>query len=84
MKILGAEESLATTGASKGKANTAHWVFNTHADPALVTVRNAADDGVTGIFRIAGLSGKVISTDIGVGFLGATTLKIIPVVSTGY
>tara|TARA_R110000772_G_scaffold194993_2_gene305711 strand:- start:2490 stop:2744 length:255 start_codon:yes stop_codon:yes gene_type:complete len=84
MKILGAEEALATTGTAKGKTGTAHWVFNTHADPALLTIRNAADDGVTGIVRISGVSGTVIHTDIGVGFLGATTIKIIPIVNSGF
>ena len=82
MKIIGAEEALAT-GATKGKTTTAHYVFNDGAKQA-VTIRNAADTGDTGSVRINANSGVVIHTDIGVGFRGATTLFITPVVSSGY
>ena len=46
MKIIGAEEALAT-GTTKGKTVTAHYVFNTGSVGA-VTIRNADDDGDTG------------------------------------
>jgi len=82
MKVLGAEEALAT-GATKGKSNTAHYVFNNGSKQA-VTIRNAADDGDTGSIRINANSGVIIHTDIGVGFRGATSLFITPVVSSGY
>ena len=43
MKIIGAEEALAT-GTTKGKTATAHYVFNNGSKQA-VTIRNADDDG---------------------------------------
>jgi hypothetical protein len=82
MKIIGAEEGL-TTGSTRGKSHTAHYVFNA-GSIAAVTVRNAADDGDTGSIRINANSGVVIHTDVGVGFRGATDFKITPVVSSGY
>ena len=82
MKIIGAEEGL-TTGSTRGKSHTAHYVFNA-GSIAAVTIRNAADDGDTGSIRINANSGVVIHTDVGVGFRGATDLKITPVVSSGY
>jgi hypothetical protein len=82
MKIIGAEEALAT-GATKGKSHTAHYVFNNGSKQA-VTIRNAADDGDTGSIRINANAGVVISTDIGVGFRGATSLFITPIVSVGF
>jgi hypothetical protein len=82
MKIIGAEEGL-TTGSTRGKSHTAHYVFN-NGSKAAVTIRNAADDGDTGSVRINANSGVVIHTDVGVGFRGATDFKITPVVSSGY
>ena len=82
MKIIGAEEGL-TTGSSRGKSHTAHYVFNNGSKQA-VTIRNAADDGDTGSIRINANAGVVIHTDVGVGFRGATSLFITPVVSSGY
>ena len=82
MKIIGAEEGL-TTGSTRGKSHTAHYVFNA-GTLAAVTVRNAADDGDTGSIRINANTGVVIHTDVGVGFRGATDFKITPVVSSGY
>jgi len=82
MKIIGAEEALAT-GSTKGKSHTAHYVFNNGSKQA-VTIRNAADDGDTGSIRINANAGVVISTDIGVGFRGATSLFITPIVSVGF
>ena len=82
MKIIGAEEALAT-GTTKGKSHTAHYVFNNGSKQA-VTIRNAADDGDTGSIRINANTGVVISTDIGVGFRGATSLFITPIVSVGF
>ena len=82
MKIIGAEEALATA-ATRGKSHTAHYVFNNGSKQA-VTIRNAADDGDTGSVRINANSGVVIHTDVGVGFRGATSLFITPVVSSGY
>ena len=82
MKIIGAEEGL-TTGSTRGKSHTAHYVFNNGSKQA-VTIRNAADDGDTGSIRINANSGVVIHTDVGVGFRGATDFKITPVVSSGY
>ena len=82
MKIIGAEEALATA-ATRGKSHTAHYVFNNGSKQA-VTIRNAADDGDTGSIRINANSGVVIHTDVGVGFRGATDFKITPVVSSGY
>ena len=55
MKIIGAEEGL-TTGSTRGKSHTAHYVFNA-GSIAAVTVRNAADDGDTGSIRINANSG---------------------------
>ena len=49
-----------------------------------VTIRNAADDGDTGSVRINANSGVIIHTDIGVGFRGATSLFITPIVSAGF
>ena len=82
MKIIGAEEALATN-TTRGKSHTAHYVFNA-GSIAAVTIRNAADDGDTGSIRINANSGVVIHTDVGVGFRGATDFKITPVVSSGY
>ena len=82
MKIIGAEEALATA-ATRGKSHTAHYVFNNGSKQA-VTIRNAADDGDTGSVRINANAGVIIHTDIGVGFRGATSLFITPVVSSGY
>ena len=82
MKIIGAEEALAT-GTTKGKDHTAHYVFNNGSKSA-VTIRNAADDGDTGSIRINANAGVVIHTDIGVGMRGATDLKITPIVSAGF
>ena len=82
MKIIGAEEGL-TTGSTRGKSHTAHYVFNNGSKQA-VTIRNAADDGDTGSIRINANAGVVISTDIGVGFRGATSLFITPIVSVGF
>ena len=82
MKIIGAEEGL-TTGSTRGKSHTAHYVFNNGSKQA-VTIRNAADDGDTGSVRINANAGVIIHTDIGVGFRGATSLFITPVVSSGY
>jgi len=82
MKIIGAEEGL-TTGSTRGKSHTAHYVFNNGSKQA-VTIRNAADDGDTGSIRINANAGVVIHTDVGVGFRGATSLFITPVVSSGY
>ena len=82
MKIIGAEEALAT-GSTKGKSHTAHYVFNNGSKQA-VTIRNAADDGDTGSIRINANAGVVISTDIGVGFRGASSLFITPIVSVGF
>ena len=48
-----------------------------------VTIRNAADDGDTGSIRINANSGIIIHTDAGVGFRGATSLFITPIVSQG-
>ena len=61
----------------------AHYVFNNGSKQA-VTIRNAADDGDTGSIRINANAGVVISTDIGVGFRGATSLFITPIVSVGF
>lgn len=83
MKIIGAEEGL-TTGSTRGKSHTAHYVYNAAGATAAVTVRNAADDGDTGSIRINAGQGVVIHTDAGVGFRGATDFKITPVVSSGY
>ena len=82
MKIIGAEEALATA-ATKGKSHTAHYVFNNGAKQA-VTIRNAADDGDTGSIRINANSGVVIHTEIGIGMRGATSLFITPIVSAGF
>ena len=82
MKIIGAEEALAT-GTTKGKDHTAHYVFNNGSKSA-VTIRNAADDGDTGSIRINANAGVVIHTDIGVGMRGASDLKITPIVSAGF
>ena len=82
MKIIGAEEALATN-ATRGKSHTAHYVFNT-GSLAAVTIRNAADDGDTGSVRINANAGMIIHTDIGVGFRGATDFKITPIVSAGF
>ena len=82
MKIIGAEEALATN-ATRGKSHTAHYVFNNGSKQA-VTIRNAADDGDTGSIRINANAGVVIHTDIGVGMRGATDLKITPIVSAGF
>ena len=82
MKIIGAEEGL-TTGSTRGKSHTAHYVFSNGSKQA-VTIRNAADDGDTGSIRINANAGVVIHTDVGVGFRGATSLFITPVVSSGY
>ena len=82
MKIIGAEEALAT-GATKGKTATAHYVFN-NGSKAAVTIRNAADDGDTGSIRINANSGVIIHTDIGVGMRGANSLFITPIVSAGF
>lgn len=82
MKIIGAEEGL-TTGSTRGKSHTAHYVFNNGSKQS-VTIRNAADDGDTGSVRINANAGVVIHTDVGVGFRGATSLFITPVVSSGY
>jgi|TARA_B100000085_G_scaffold260472_1_gene264013 hypothetical protein len=82
MKIIGAEEALAT-GSTKGKSHTAHYVFNNGSKQA-VTIRNAADNGDTGSIRINANSGVVIHTDIGVGMRGASSLFITPIVSAGF
>ena len=82
MKIIGAEEALAT-GTTKGKDHTAHYVFNNGSKQA-VTIRNAADNGDTGSVRINANSGVIIHTDIGVGMRGATSLFITPIVSAGF
>ena len=82
MKIIGAEEGL-TTGSTRGKSHTAHYVFNNGSKQS-VTISNAADDGDTGSVRINANAGVVIHTDVGVGFRGATSLFITPVVSSGY
>ena len=82
MKIIGAEEGL-TTGSTRGKSHTAHYVFNNGSKQS-VTIRNVADDGDTGSVRINANAGVVIHTDVGVGFRGATSLFITPVVSSGY
>ena len=82
MKIIGAEEALATN-ATRGKSHTAHYVFNNGSKQA-VTIRNADDDGDTGSIRINANSGVVIHTDIGVGMRGASSLFITPIVSAGF
>ena len=82
MKIIGAEEALAT-GTTKGKSNTAHYVFNNGSKQS-VKIRNAADDGDTGSIKINANTGVIIHTDIGVGFRGATSLFITPIVSAGF
>ena len=82
MKIIGAEEALATN-ATRGKSHTAHYVFNNGSKQA-VTIRNAADDGDTGSIRINANAGIIIHTDAGVGFRGATSLFITPIVSAGF
>ena len=82
MKIIGAEEALAT-GSTKGKTTTAHYVFNT-GSVGSVTIRNSADDGDTGSIRIGANAGVVIHTDTGVGFRGATDFKITPIVAAGF
>ena len=82
MKIIGAEEAL-TTAATRGKSHTAHYVFNNGSKQS-VTIRNAADDGDTGSVKINANTGIVIHTDIGVGFRGATSLFITPIVSAGF
>ena len=82
MKIIGAEEALAT-GTTKGKDHTAHYVFNNGSKQA-VTIRNAADDGNTGSVRINANSGVIIHTDVGVGMRGATSLFITPIGNSGY
>ena len=82
MKIIGAEEALATN-VTRGKSATAHYVFNNGSKQA-VTIRNAADDGDTGSVRINANSGVIIHTDIGVGMRGATSLFITPIVSAGF
>ena len=82
MKIIGAEEGL-TTGSTRGKSHTAHYVFNNGSKQA-VTIRNAADDGDTGSIRINANAGVIIHTDAGVGMRGATSLFITPVVSAGF
>jgi hypothetical protein len=82
MKIIGAEEALAT-GSTKGKSHTAHYVFNNGSKQS-VTIRNAADDGDTGSIKINANAGVVIHTDIGVGMRGATSLFITPIVSAGF
>ncbi len=50
MKLIGAEEALAT-GTTKLN-DTAHYVFSILVLLALVTIRNADDDGDTGSVRI--------------------------------
>ena len=82
MKIIGAEEALATN-TTRGKSHTAHYVFNNGSKQS-VTVRNADDDGDTGSVKINANAGVIIHTDIGVGFRGATSLFITPVVSAGF
>jgi|TARA_B100001094_G_scaffold61568_1_gene57330 hypothetical protein len=82
MKIIGAEEALAT-GTTKGKTVTAHYVFNTGSVGA-VTIRNADDDGDTGSVRVGANAGVVIHTDIGVGMRGASDIKITPIVASGF
>ena len=82
MKIIGAEEALAT-GTTKGKTVTAHYVFNNGSKQA-VTIRNADDDGDTGSVRINANAGVIIHTDIGVGMRGATSLFITPIVASGF
>ena len=82
MKIIGAEEALAT-GSTKGKTHTAHYVFNNGSKQA-VTIRNAADDGDTGSIRINANSGVIIHTDIGVGMRGEASLFITPIVASGF
>ena len=82
MKIIGAEEALATN-TTRGKSHTAHYVFNNGSKQA-VTIRNAADDGDTGSIRINANSCVIIHTDAGVGMRGATSLFITPVVSAGF
>ena len=82
MKIIGAEEALAT-GSTKGKTATAHYVFNT-GSVGSVTIRNSADDGDTGSIRIGANAGVVIHTDIGVGFRGASDFNITPIVAAGF
>ena len=64
MKIIGAEEGL-TTGSTRGKSHTAHYVFNNGSKQS-VTIRNVADDGDTGSVRINANAGVVIHTDVGV------------------
>ena len=82
MKIIGAEEALAT-GSTKGKTHTAHYVFNNGSKQA-VTIRNAADDGDTGSIRINANSGVIIHTDIGVGMRGGNDVFITPIVASGF
>ena len=82
MKIIGAEEALAAN-TTRGKSHTAHYVFNNGSKQS-VTVRNADDDGATGSVKINANAGVIIHTDIGVGFRGATSLFITPVVSAGF
>jgi len=82
MKIIGAEEALATK-VTRGKTATAHYVFNNGSKQA-VTIRNADDNGDTGSIRINANAGVIVHTDIGVGMRGATTLFITPIVSAGF
>ena len=83
MKVIGATESLATSGTAKGKLFTRHYVFNTAATAQPLTVRNAADDGNVGIIMIPIVGGLEIVTVLGQGFLGPTTTQITPIAASG-
>jgi uncharacterized protein YpmB len=73
MKVLGTATELATA-TTKFTTATSVYVFNTDSSAAVVTVRNADDDGNVGTIYIAAGAGAVIDLEIGQGLRAANTV----------
>jgi hypothetical protein len=73
MKVKGTATAMSTT-TTKFDTATSVYAFNTDSSPAVVTVRNIADDANVGTIYVAAGAGIIIDLEIGQGLRGAATV----------